>query len=106
MEFSMLRYLVILMATCFLCSSCALVPVYKPQIQQGNVVTPEMLDKIQVGMNEGQVRYIMGNPVLVNTFSTNHLDYIYTLQKGGVIKHREAVSLTFCNGKLTDIRQD
>lgn len=102
----MLRYALVLIAACFFCNACALVPVYRPQIQQGNVVTPEMLSRIQPGMNEAQVRYIMGNPVLVNIFSTNHLDYIYTLQKGGVIKHRESVSLTFCNGKLTNIQRD
>jgi len=55
--------------------------VYKLNVQQGNIVTQDMLDKLKPGMNKGQVAYIMGNPVLKDTFSTRFWDYTYRTER-------------------------
>lgn len=101
----MRKFVSVVVASALFLSGCMLVPVYKPQIQQGNVITDDMLAKVHTGMSESQVRYLMGSPVLINIFSTNHWDYIYTLQKGGCFKHRQRISLTFCNGKLVNVQR-
>jgi len=55
--------------------------VYKLNIQQGNIVTQDMLDKLKPGMDKRQVAYIMGNPVLKDTFSTRQWDYTYRTER-------------------------
>lgn len=55
--------------------------VYKLNIQQGNIVTQDMLDKLKPGMDKRQVAYIMGNPVLKDTFTTQFWDYTYRTER-------------------------
>jgi len=55
--------------------------VYKLNIQQGNIVTQDMLDKLKPGMNKRQVAFVMGNPVLKDTFTTRQWDYIYRTER-------------------------
>jgi len=55
--------------------------VYKLNIQQGNIVTQDMLDQLKPGMNKRQVAYIMGNPVMKDTFSTRQWDYLYRTER-------------------------
>lgn len=77
--------------------------VYKIDVQQGNVVTQEMLAKLQPGMDKSKVRFIMGTPLVVDVFHQNRWDYLYTLQeRGGEIKQRR-ISLYFKDDKLERI---
>jgi outer membrane protein assembly factor BamE len=55
--------------------------VYKLNIQQGNIVTQDMLDQLKPGMSKTQIAYIMGNPVLNDTFSIRQWDYIYRTER-------------------------
>lgn len=76
---------------------------YKPSIQQGNMITQEQVSQLKLGMTEEQVRYIMGSPVLENTFETHRWHYVYSLQPNGGKLIQERVSLVFANGKLQSI---
>jgi outer membrane protein assembly factor BamE len=68
-------------------SGCTFPGVYKLNVQQGNIVTPEMLSQLKPGMNQRQVSYVMGNPVMRNPFEQKQWDYIYTLeQRDKVVK--------------------
>src|SRR5690554_4836568 len=49
-------------------SGCVFPGVYKLNVQQGNIVTQDMLDKLKPGMTPRQVIYVMGNPVLRNPY--------------------------------------
>ncbi|MEH6347252.1 MAG: outer membrane protein assembly factor BamE [Bermanella sp.] len=55
--------------------------VYKLRVQQGNIVTPEMLEQLKPGMNKSQVAFVMGNPVLKDSFSTRQWDYLYRQER-------------------------
>ena len=57
---------------------------HKIIIQQGNIVNQGMVDQLKPGMTKTQVAYIMGEPVLKNTFDENRWDYLYTLELPGV----------------------
>jgi outer membrane protein assembly factor BamE len=69
--------------------------VYKIDIQQGNVVTQDMIDQLRPGMTRRQVRFIMGNPLITDTFHANRWDYLYSLQPGGGARQQERISLVF-----------
>lgn len=55
---------------------------YRPDVQQGNVVTKEMVDQLAVGMTRDQVRFMLGTPALVSVFHVNRWDYVYLLKRG------------------------
>ena len=62
--------------------------VYRPTIQQGNLLKTEDVDQVTAGMTRSQVRYLLGTPMLADPFDPQRWDYIYTLQRGRE-KHRD-----------------
>ena len=77
---------------------------YKIDIQQGNIITPEMLTQLRTGLTKEQVQYVMGSPLLPDTFNKNRWDYVYSLQKGGGKRTQEVVTLIFEQGHLRSIQ--
>ncbi len=55
---------------------------YRPDVQQGNVVTKEMVEQLAAGMTRDQVRFLMGTPALVSVFHQDRWDYVYLLKRG------------------------
>ncbi|MGH8494134.1 MAG: outer membrane protein assembly factor BamE [Moraxellaceae bacterium] len=51
--------------------------VYKADLDQGNVVTKEMVDKLKPGMTPSQVRYVLGTPLITDTLNPKRWDYLY-----------------------------
>jgi len=76
-------------------AGCSFPGVYKIDIQQGYVVTQDMIDQLRPGMTRKQVRFIMGNPLLTDTFHANRWDYLYSIQPGGGQRLQERVSVNF-----------
>lgn len=56
--------------------------VYRPNIQQGNLLDIEDIDQVQTGMTRSQVRYLLGTPMLADPFDPQRWDYIYTFKRG------------------------
>jgi outer membrane protein assembly factor BamE len=106
--FSALRYLLIL--SVFLCVSCGTalptVKPYKLDVQQGNVVTSKMLLQLRPGMTKSQVRFIMGTPLIQDSFHGNRWDYVYQLRTGGKVIEQRRVILDFENELLKSVRGD
>ncbi|GGB99455.1 hypothetical protein GCM10011352_27050 [Marinobacterium zhoushanense] len=102
-----MRKVFISVALAVLVSACSDFPgVYKIDIPQGNVVTQEMIDQLRPGMTESQVRYIMGTPLITDTFSPDRWDYLYSFKPGGEPRVQERVSLYFEDGKLVRLTGD
>lgn len=76
-------------------SGCAFPGVYKLNVQQGNIVTHDMLEKLSPGMTQRQVIFIMGNPVLHNPYQQDRWDYVYTMERRDIIEQRYTISLYF-----------
>lgn len=76
-------------------AGCSFPGVYKIDIQQGNVVTQDMIDQLRPGMTRRQVRFIMGNPLITDTFHPERWDYLYSIQPGGGERYQERISLKF-----------
>jgi outer membrane protein assembly factor BamE len=95
-----MQKIILLLMTVFLSlSGC----VHKMDIEQGNVITQDMVNKLHVGMTQDSVRNLMGSPVLVNTFSTNRADYVYTFKPGRGQFTEKYITLMFSNGRLEKI---
>lgn len=55
---------------------------YRPDIQQGNFVSQEMLDQLKVGQTREQVRFLLGTPMLMDIFHADRWDYPFYLARG------------------------
>lgn len=64
------------------CSYFRFPGVHKINIQQGHIITQEMVDQLKVGMTKRQVRFVLGNSLLPNTFNDDRWDYYYSLRRG------------------------
>ena len=65
------------------CSSVPrIVSEYRIDVQQGNVLTQDMVAQLRPGLTRDQVRFILGTPMLVDMFHSDRWDYVYRLQKG------------------------
>jgi outer membrane protein assembly factor BamE len=80
--------------------------VYKPTIQQGNVVTQEQINELRPGMTKRQVRFLLGTPMLTDVFHANRWDYAFTLGVGSQPTDRRQVTVFFENDRLTRITGD
>ena len=80
--------------------------VYRIDIQQGNVINQEMVDKLRTGMNKRQAQFILGAPMLVDPFHADRWDYFYRYKPGTDGKGEEVqerVSLFFEQDRLVEI---
>jgi outer membrane protein assembly factor BamE len=67
-------------------SACSQVPrivtEYRIDVQQGNVLTQEMVSQLRPGLSREQVRFLLGTPMLTDIFHGERWDYIFRLQEG------------------------
>lgn len=80
--------------------------VYKMTVQQGNIVTEEMVDQLQIGMTKRQVRYLLGTPLLTDFFNTDRWDYTYTIRRGHQEMEVKTLTLHFEDDALVRIEGD
>ena len=64
------------------CSSFKFPAVYRVSIQQGNYLEQDMIEQLKVGLSKQQVRFIMGTPMVEDTFNTDRWDYYYNVKRG------------------------
>ena len=79
---------------------------YRIDIQQGNVVTQEMVAKLKPGMTRSQVRFALGSPLIVDPFRNDRWDYVYTFQRQGRPMESRRVVVIFENDKLLRVEGD
>ena len=81
--------------------------VHKIDIQQGNIINQDMVNKLEPGMNKRQVRFIMGSPMINDTFHDARWDYLYRKHKSShAPTETKRVSLHFENDQLTRVEGD
>lgn len=81
---------------------------YKIDVQQGNVLTQDMVAQLKPGLTKDQVRFILGTPVLMDMFHANRWDYVYRLQKGstGEVEMRKFSTYFDANDRLIRVGGD
>ena len=74
--------------------------VYKIDVNQGNYLSQDIVDKLKVGMTQQQVRQLLGTPLIASPFRTDRWDYVYEFtQQGRVVEHRK-FTVYFTDDKL------
>ena len=96
-------------AFAFIATSCviaACTPVYKLDIQQGNLFSKSLVDTLKPGMTKHQVTLVMGSPSVVSPFEQNRWDYVSTIRRGNGRMESKDLVLYFENDALARIEGD
>ena len=93
---------VVLLLTTMLLASCSIPRIFQVVISQGNLVDQEMLDKLEIGMSESQVKFVMGTPLISDTFYPNRWDYFTSVTQGTTTYTNQKVTLYFEDNKLVN----
>jgi outer membrane protein assembly factor BamE len=74
--------------------------VYKLDINQGNYLSQDMVDKLRVGQTKTQVRQLLGTSLLVSPFRENRWDYVYEFTHQGHVDAHRTFTTYFVDDKL------
>ena len=83
------------------CSTLKFPGVHRINVQQGNVITQQMIDKLRPGMTKSQVRFVLGKAVIDDSLDVDRWDYIYTLSIAGGNQMKTKLSVYFVDEKLS-----
>lgn len=93
--------IILISATLLALSACS---VHKIDVQQGNVITQEMMEKLTVGMEKRQVMLLLGSPLIEDPFHSGRWDYVYSFMAGNDPEEQFAhVTLSFEGDKVSKI---
>ena len=100
------KFIALVLSALLLCS-CALPGLYTPNIFQGNIVDADKAQQLELGMDANQVIFLLGTPLLRDTFNPERWDYLYveTTAAGEIVKEQKG-HLLFEDGRLTNISMD
>lgn len=80
---------------------------YRMEIQQGNFVSQEMVSKLKPGMSKDQVRFVMGTPLITDSFHGERWDYVFRRQMANSRElEQRKLAVFFEGGKLKRIDGD
>jgi outer membrane protein assembly factor BamE len=92
-------------ALAFLLAGCASVDTYFPlitqfgvyrlDINQGNYLSQDMVDKLKVGQSKTQVRGILGTPLVTSLFRDYRWDYVYIFARAGRVREHRQFTVFF-----------
>jgi outer membrane protein assembly factor BamE len=82
------------------CSKDKIPGVYRIDIQQGNDITQEMMSQLKPGMSKSQVAYVMGTPLIIDTFHPDRWDYLYSFHPGNGQREQRRITIYFKQDQL------
>jgi len=82
------------------CSWFPSVGVYKLDVNQGNYITVDQVEKLRVGQTPAQVRLALGTPLLMDPFHPSRWEYVYNFTRQGVMLEQRQFTVYFVNDKL------
>ena len=82
--------------------------VYRLDMPQGNYLVQKDIDKLQLNMTKEQVKFVLGSPVIVDSFHSNTWHYVYRLKSGKSVENnsRKQFTVVFENDRLVSASGD
>lgn len=98
-----MRYLLLLISFTLFLPGCQMILGYKPNIQQGNILTPEDMNSIHKGMSQLEVINKLGDPILVNVFNRDTYDYVYSYSSARTKMTSNKFIIKFVDNQVSNI---
>jgi outer membrane protein assembly factor BamE len=81
--------------------------VYRIDIQQGNLLDEEDINQVDLGMTRSQVQFLLGTPMIADSFHRDRWDYAYYYRRGrSPDAARRWVVVYFENDRVQRIERD
>lgn len=81
-------------------------PLYRVDVQQGNLFDKDTVESLKEGMTKRQVLLVMGSPAVVSPFDQNRWDYVSTMRRGRNKMETKDLTLHFKDDALVKIEGD
>ena len=103
----MLKNIIIISLLALTTSGCSSW-IYKINIPQGNFLDEKSINKLQLGMTKEQVKFVLGTPILIDTFEKNTWYYLYDFKSGKdeKLNIRKEFKVVFTDDKLSHAEGD
>ncbi|TKB55360.1 outer membrane protein assembly factor BamE [Ferrimonas aestuarii] len=104
-----LQYLLLAAVAAVTLSGCSVLEkmVYKIDIPQGNFIEQNQVEKLRIEMTKEQVEFILGRPVVRDSFADNTWYYVYQFKSGRTneLTNKQLI-VNFDQGKVASITGD
>ena len=80
--------------------------VHRIDVQQGNIIEQKQVDELKPGMTKRQVRFLLGTPLVADTFHDQRWDYLYHFKPGRGEVEKRRLTLHFNGDRLTNLEGD
>ena len=103
-----LTQLLIVIAMIFTTSACKNW-IYRIDIPQGNYLDDRDVKKLRISMTKEQVIYVLGRPVVEDSFDKNTWYYVYEMKRGMSVRgedFKKDLIIDFIDGKLVKVEGD
>jgi outer membrane protein assembly factor BamE len=101
-------YIIVILAATLFTTACS-DWIYRIDVPQGNFLDQKDVDRLRIEMTKEQVKFVLGNPVVEDSFSPNTWYYVYDMKRGMSKRGkdvRKELILTFVEGKLSSMTGD
>jgi len=85
-------------ASVFTLGACHVI--YRPDVQQGNLLIGKNVSELKPGLTKQQVVALLGSPSVVSPFNANQWNYVATMQRRGGTVQERTLTLYFDNDTL------
>lgn len=94
-------FTILLLIATLITSACS---IHKVDVQQGNAITKEQIEKLRIGMVKKQVNHLLGTPLIDDPFHQGRWDYYYKFISGDTEEIQSSyVTLYFDGDRLSKI---
>ena len=83
--------------------------IYRIDIPQGNYLDDRDVQKLRISMSKEQVIYVLGHPVVEDSFDENTWYYVYEMKRGMSKRgedFKKELIIDFVDGKLSKVNGD
>ena len=83
--------------------------IYRIDVPQGNFLDERDVEKLRIGMTKEQVTYVLGHPVVQDSFNKSTWYYVYDMKRGMEKRgedFQKQLVLTFNDNKLATAKGD
>jgi outer membrane protein assembly factor BamE len=84
--------------------ACSGFMVHRIDVRQGNALEPEAVEQLEVGMTTEQVRYLLGNPMIDDSYHVHRWDYVYYFDPGEGQTRERQLTVFFKHGEVVRIK--
>ena len=103
-----MKFLIVIVAMSIGLTGCA-DWIYRIDVPQGNFLDEKEVGQLRIGMTKEQVEFILGKPVVKDTFDHDTWYYLYEMKRGMAKRgedFKRSLVISFVDDKISQVEGD